>query len=144
MWQAARSLGADFTIHSADEDGETILRELNDGRGADLVIVTPGSVEVMEQGMRLTGRGGTLLLYAPLQPGATLPVDVHDLLFSEITVASTYSCGPNDTRTALEFIRSGRIRTEGLVTHRFGLDEVGDAMRLALQAGESLKVVIVP
>jgi L-iditol 2-dehydrogenase len=142
--EAARRLGADFTVHPTNEDVETMLRELNEGRGADLVIVTPGSVKVMEHGMRLTGKGGTLLLYAPLPPGVTLPVDVHDLLFSEITLVSTYSCGPDETRIALEFIRRGRVETEGLVTHCFGLDEVGEAMHLALQAGESLKVVIVP
>ncbi len=85
-----------------------------------------------------------MLLYAPLPPGITLPVKVHDLLFSEITLVSTYSCGPDETRTALEFIRRGRVQTRGLITHRFGLDEVGEAMRLGVQAGESLKVVVVP
>ncbi len=142
--QAARRLGADFTIHAIDGDLETRLRELNEGRGADLVIVTPGSVKAMDQGLRLAGKGGTVLLYAPLPPGVTLPVEVHDLLFSEITLLSTYSCGPDETRTALEFICRGKVQTKGLITHRFGLHEVGEAMRLALQAGESLKVVVVP
>ncbi len=39
---------------------------------------------------------------------------------------------------------SGTLKTEGLVTHRLGLEEVGEAMRLAAEGGESLKVVIVP
>ena len=142
--QTAKKLGADCTVNPVEEDLETKLREVNEGRGADLVIVTPGSVGVMEQGLRLVGKGGTVLLYAPLPPGATLPVEVHDLLFSEITLVSTYSCGPDETLTALEFIRRGRVQTEGLITHRFGLDEVGEAMRLAVQAGESLKIVVVP
>lgn len=142
--QAARELGADFAINPRTEDSEAKLRELNDGRGADLVVVTVGSVSVMEDGLGLVGKGGTVLLYAPLAPGATLPVRVHDLLFSEITLVSTYSCGPNETRTALEFIRRGRVRTSGLVTHRFGLEQVGEAIRLAAQADESLKIVIVP
>jgi len=142
--QAARKLGADFTVHPVEEDLETKLRELNAGRGADLVIVTPCSAKAMEQGLRLAGQGGTVLLYAPLPPGITLPVKVHDLLFSEITLVSTYSCGPDETRTALEFIHRGRVQTRGLITHRFGLDAVGEAMRLGVQAGESLKVVVVP
>jgi L-iditol 2-dehydrogenase len=142
--QAATKLGADFTVQATELDLEEELRELNEGRGADLVIVTPGSAKTMEQGIGLAGKGGTVLLYAPLPPGATLPVDVHDLLFSEITLVSTYSCGPDETRAALEFIRRGRVQTEGLITHRFGLDEVGEAIRLAVRARESLKVVVVP
>lgn len=142
--QAAGKLGADFTVQPLEEDLEARLKELNQGRRADLVIVTPGSLKAMEQGLRLAGRGATVLLYAPLPPGTTLPVEVYDLLFSEITLVSTYSCGPDETRTALEFIRRGRVQTSGLVTHRFGLHEVGEAMRLARQAAESLKVVVVP
>jgi L-iditol 2-dehydrogenase len=142
--QEAVRLGADLTVHPVEEDLETKLGQLNEGRGADLVIVTPGSVEVMEQGMSLAGKGGTVLLYAPLPPGVNLPVEVYDLLFSEITLVSTYSCGPDETRTALELIRRGRVKTQGLITHCFGLDEVGEAMQLAVQAGESLKIVIVP
>jgi L-iditol 2-dehydrogenase len=142
--QAATKLGADLVVHPGEEDLETKLREVNDGRGADVVVVTPGNVKAMEQGLRLAGKGGTLLLYAPLAPGVTLPLEVHDLLFSEITLVSTYSCSPEETRIALEFIRRGRVDTRDLITHRFGLDEVGEAMRLAAQAGESLKIVVVP
>ncbi len=142
--QAAERLGADFTIQPEKEDLGTQLRKLNDDRGADLVIVTPASEAAMVQGLAVVGKGGTVLLYAPLPPGNLLPVEVHDLLFSEITIVSTYSCGPDETRTALEFIRRGRIKTRALITHRFGLDQVLEAMQLAVQAGESLKIVVVP
>jgi L-iditol 2-dehydrogenase len=142
--QAATKLGADLVVHPDKEDVESKLRELNDGRGADVVFVTPGNVKAMEQGLKLVGKGGTLLLYAPLAPGVTLPVEVHDLLFSEITLVSTYSSSPEETRIALELMRRGRVETKDLITHRFGLDEVGEAIRVAAQAGESLKIVVVP
>lgn len=142
--QSARQLGADLTVNPGTEDLESKLQEWNEGRGADLVIVTPSSLSAMEQALDLVGKGGTVLLYAPLAPGATLPVEVHRLLFSEITLVATYSCGPDETRTALEYIHRGRVQTKGLVTHRFGLDEVGEAMALAVDARESLKIVIVP
>lgn len=142
--RTAGELGADRLVDPLERPLETELQELNEGRGADLVIVTVGSVEAMEEGLRCVGKGGTVLLYAPLPPGDTLPVEVHDLLFSELTLVSTYSCGPYETRTALRFIERGRVQTQGLITHRFGLDEVGEAMRLAKQADECLKIVIVP
>jgi len=142
--QAARELGADLTINPRTDDLGAKVGEFNDGRSADLVIVTVGSASVMEEGLGLVGKGGTVLLYAPLAPGATLPVKVHDLLFSEITLVSTYSCGPDDTRAALEFISRERVQTRALVTHQFGLKQVGKAIRLAVQADESLKIVIVP
>ncbi|MDP2954726.1 MAG: alcohol dehydrogenase catalytic domain-containing protein, partial [Chloroflexota bacterium] len=73
----AKRLGADLTT----EAGEGTLNRLeafNEGRGADLVIVTPGSIRAMEEGIQLVGKGGTVLLYAPSYPGERLPLDTND------------------------------------------------------------------
>jgi L-iditol 2-dehydrogenase len=142
--ERALELGADAVVNPATGDLRAEVIRLTGQTGADVVIVTAGSAAVMEQGLRLAAKGGTVLIYAPLPPGETMPVDVCDLLFSEKTLVSTYSCGPDDTRMALDLIRHGRVQTRRLVTHRFGLEEVAEAMRLASKAGESLKVVVVP
>jgi L-iditol 2-dehydrogenase len=145
-YRLERSLeyGAHASLNPAADDLQEEVSRLAGRSGADVVVVTVGNPSVMEQGLRLAAKGGTVLIYAPLPPGDTLPVDVCDLLFSEKTLVTTYSCAPDDTRTALDFIRKGCVQTSGLVTHRFGLERVGEAMRLASQAGDSLKVVIVP
>jgi L-iditol 2-dehydrogenase len=136
-------MGTDAALR-ADEDVESALRSLNDGRLADVVIVTAGSIRAMEQGMALAGEGATVLLFAPSSPTEALPIRPHRLLFSEITVVSSYSCAPAETRQALRWIELGRIQVDALVTHTFDLSEVGEAMRLAARAGESLKIVITP
>ena len=140
----ALEAGADAGLNPALGDVQSEVQRLGGRAGADVVVVTVGSAAVMEQALQLTAKGGTVLLYAPLPPGDTLSVDVCDLLFSEKTLVTTYSCAPDDTRAALDFIASRTLKTEGLVTHRFGLEEVGEAMRWAAEGGESLKVVIVP
>ena len=142
--EKAADAGADAVINPATDDLQGEVSRLTEQVGADLVIVTVGNADVMEQGFRLTAKGGSVLLYAPLPPRETMPVDVCDLLFSEKTLVSTYSCGPDDTRLALDLIRLGKVQTRGLVTHRFGLGQVGEAMSLAAKAEESLKVVVIP
>ena len=139
----ARQLGADFAIN-AREDVVGVLGELNEGRGADVVIVTAGSIQAMEQGMKLAGEGATVLLFAPSPPEANLPVSPHHLLFSEITITASYSCSPPETRQSLKLIQGGRIKTEALITHRFDLASVSEAILLAAEARESLKIVITP
>ncbi len=141
--EMARQLGADFAIN-AREDVLAALKESNEGRGADVVVVTAGSIQAMEQGMALAGGGATVLLFAPSSPKAVLPVSPHRLLFSEITIVSSYSCAPLEMRQAFTLIRKGRIRVRELITHRFGLARVGEAIQLAIEAGESLKIVITP
>jgi L-iditol 2-dehydrogenase len=141
--EMARQLGADHAIN-AREDVLTVLKELNEGRRAHVVIVTAGSIQAMEQGMALAGGGATVLLFAPSPPGASLPVSPHRLLFSEITIVTSYSCSPVETRQALKLIQAGRITAKELITHRFDLTGVGEAIRLAAEARESLKIIIEP
>jgi L-iditol 2-dehydrogenase len=141
--EMARRLGADVVIDARQEVLAALL-EANQGRGADAVIVTPGSVEAMEQGLALAGGGATVLLFAPTPPQVTLPITPHRLLFSEITLTGSYSCTPLETRQSLKLIQGGRIDAAALITHRFDLAGVGDALRLAKKATESLKVVITP
>jgi L-iditol 2-dehydrogenase len=139
--EMARQFGADHAI-DAREDVLTVLKELNQGRGADVVIVTAGNVEAMEQGMALAGAGATVLLFAPTSPKDILTIEPHRVFFSEITLTTSYSSSPQETRQALQLILGSRIEAEKLITHRFDLAGVGEAIELAAQAEESLKIVI--
>jgi L-iditol 2-dehydrogenase len=141
--EMAGRLGADHALE-AQADILTALKELNEGRKADVVIVTAGSIKAMEQALTLAGGGATVLLFAPSSPEAILPVSPYQLLFSEITLVSTYSCSHVETRQALKLIHGGRVKVDELVTHRFDLTGVGEAINLAAEAGESLKILITP
>lgn len=138
-------LGADFAINSAEEDGLAALKAINDGCGADSVIVTPNSIKAIEFGLKIAGKGSTVLFFAPPHPDETLTLNpTSDLFFREITLTTTYSCNHIDTAQALEFIAGGRINAEAMITHRFGLDRVTDGIGLIKEAGESIKILIKP
>jgi L-iditol 2-dehydrogenase len=141
--EIAHKLGADHTIH-ADENVVTILQKVNDGRKADVVIVTAGSMRAMEQALTLADGGATLLFFGLGSPEAVFPVSPQWLLFSEITMVATYSCSPVETRKALKLIQEGRIQAEQLITHRFDLAGVAEAIQMATEARESMKILITP
>lgn len=141
--EMARRFGADLAF-DAREDVLSALKQANEGRGADVVFVTPGKLEVMHQGLGLAGEGASVMLFAPTAPEVRLPISPYELLFSEITVTGSYSCSHLETRQSLKFIQTGRVKVNELITHRFDLGRVGDAIRLAAQAGESLKVLVTP
>jgi L-iditol 2-dehydrogenase len=139
----ARRLGADHTAN-ANEDVVTALQRVNAGRKADVVINTAGSMRAMEQALTLADGGATILFFGLGSPEARLPVSPHWLLFSEITMVATYSCSPLETRKALKLIQGGRIHAEQLITHRFDLSGVGEAIRLAVEAKDSMKILVTP
>lgn len=137
----ARELGADQVIHVDEQDPAAALAELTGGEMADAVIVGPGSIEAMELGLALAGRGSTVVLFTASKPEDRLAVAPFDLYFREIRLAPSYSCGPNDTREALDLIARGVVRREQVVTHEFPLDRVVEAYRTAAMT-TALKTIV--
>ena len=142
--EAARRFGADVAF-SAKEDVPARLREANDGRLADLVIVCTGAPPALQQALQAVDRGGTVLFFAPTEPGVTVPVSVNDVFFrNDVTLTTTYAGAPADLATALELIRTGRVQVGEMITHRVGLEEAGLGFKLTAGAQDSLKVIVEP
>lgn len=137
----ALALGVDDALDLSADLLDQLLA-LNQGRKPDVVIVTPSHIAAMQQGLSLVSPGGTVLLFAPPAPTETLPVAANTLFFQEITLRSSYSAGPYETRLALEVLQTGRIRAESVITHRFDLNDAPQAFHLVAHPGEALKVVI--
>ncbi len=141
---AAKRFGAEAAIN-AREDVPKRVRELNSGYLADLVVVCTGAVEAISQAFQSVERGGTILFFAPTNPGVTVPLSINDLLWRrDITLTTSYAGSPADYATALELIRAGRVEVKDMITHRVGLGEANRGFQLVAQAYDSLKVIILP
>jgi L-iditol 2-dehydrogenase len=142
--EAARKFGADVAVH-AKEYTPAYLNRAASGRLADLVIICSGAAPAINQALESVERGGTVLFFAPTQPGVSIPISVNDLFWrNEITLTSSYGGSPQDYAAALELIQAGKIRVRDMITHRLGLAEASLGFRLVAQAQDSLKVIIEP
>jgi L-iditol 2-dehydrogenase len=140
---AALSLGADCIIH-AEEDVPTGLRQANNKRLADLVIVCTGAFSAFSQALQSVDRGGTVLFFAPTEPGMDLAVPVNEFWRNGITLMTSYGAAPRDIWVAIALIRGRRVPIHEMITHRLGLAETGLGFRLVAEGGESIKVIIEP
>jgi len=141
---AALRFGADAAFY-AEEDLPTYLRQLNQGRLADLVIVCTGATSAIAQALQSVERGGTVLFFAPTNPGVTIPISVNDLFWrNDRTLTTSYAGSPADYAAALELIHARRIRIDEMITHRLSLAETGLGFQLVADARNSIKVIIEP
>ncbi len=138
----ALELGAERVVHVDDTDLVEEVRDWTDGELADVVIVGPGSIDAMRAGIAVAGPGARVVLFTTSKPD-DLEVSPFRLYFDEISLVPSYSCGPNDTREALELLERGVVPLEKLITHRFRLKDVGEAMKAAARVNEALKTVVV-
>jgi len=140
---AAQRLGADVVIH-AEEDVPAHLRQSNEDRLADLVIVCTGALSAFHQALQAVDRGGTVLFFAPTEPGVDLPVPVNEFWRNGITLMPSYGAGPFDIGIAIDLLRAHRVPVHEMITHRLGLAETGVGFQLVAEGGESIKVIIEP
>jgi L-iditol 2-dehydrogenase len=139
----AEEFGADAAIN-ADDYNPDRLREINDNRLADLVIICTGAFPAFTQALRSVDRGGTVLFFAPTAPGVELPIPVNDFWRNGIKLMPSYGNSPLDATVAIELIRAGRVPVHKMITHRLGLEEAALGFQLVAEAKESIKVIIEP
>ncbi|HWH15226.1 MAG TPA: alcohol dehydrogenase catalytic domain-containing protein [Miltoncostaeaceae bacterium] len=109
--------------------------------GADQVFVTTASPAAIAASLDLAGPGGAVQLFAPPPPGEPVALDLGAVWWREVSIGSTYSAGPFDTRDALAMLARGDVDPELVVSHRVPLDRVEEAFRLA-RGPEAIKVVV--
>jgi len=140
---AAKRFGADAVIHGA-EDVPAKLRDLNDGRPADRVIVCTGALPAIQQAVRCVDRGGTLLFFAPTAAGVDAPIPLFDFWRDEVSVVTSYAGSGDDLKESLELIRDHQVRVADMVTHRLSLAEAGLGFQLTASGQDSIKVILDP
>lgn len=137
----AEELGAAacFDPGRCDVIGE--VRRLTGGRGADQVISAVGDPEVAAGYFGALRPGGFFNVFGGPPAGRPVKVDLRWLHYSEAVLTGTFASTPDDFRLAVGLIAGGCIDAGALVTHRFGLDDFLEAVRLA-RDGTMLKGVI--
>jgi L-iditol 2-dehydrogenase len=108
----------------------------------DIVIIGPGHPAVIRQGLEYVRPGGIASLFTPTADGVLTELDLGELYFREVILVPSYSCGPADTKTAYDLIRSGAVRPREMITHRFGLEQVQTAFDTAKRGGPAIKVIV--
>ncbi|WP_436791313.1 zinc-dependent alcohol dehydrogenase family protein [Yinghuangia sp. YIM S10712] len=138
---AAKRLGADVTLTPDQNPEEAVPGLTRDGSGADTVIEAVGVPEAFEMCTRLVRPGGHVANVGVHGRPATLHLE--DLWIKNVTI-TTGLVDTNSTPMLLGMLQAGRLDIGGLVTHRFGLDEMQDAYDVFSRAAETgaLKVVL--
>lgn len=98
--EVARHLGASAVFDPQKfGDMQTIPK-------AEVVFVTPPFANVIEKALFVAEQGGTVLLYAPSPPGEYLNLDIFNFYFSQLTLRTSYSASPLETRQALHLLET--------------------------------------
>ncbi len=147
--ERCRRFGADITI-DIDEVRDASQRcalvlEATHGLGADAVIECVGAPQAVAEGWELARDGGRYLVLGHYGDAGPTMLNPHVITRKELTVLGAWGSEPKHWTRAIEFLRTRRDRYpfEELITHRFRLDQVNEALDAVAQ-WQTGKAVILP
>ena len=140
--EMARKAGADYVVQASEDVPAYLMQSC--GRLADRVVISTGALPAAEAALQSVDRGGTVLFFAVAQPGETVAVDFNPFWRNDISFKTCYGAAPRDNRQALELLKNGTVKVDDMITHRLGIDQVGEAFRVAAQPTGTLKVIVEP
>jgi len=141
--KTAKKMGADVVINAKENVPEEVKKHDN-GKLADIVILCAGVTSAAKQAMNSVAAGGTILLFAPTEPGVEIPFPMFDLWNKQVKIVSTYAGAPIDIKEAIYLIKTKKVKVKDMITHRFPLSETAKAFKLAARAKNSIKILIEP
>lgn len=143
--ERARTFGATHVINSAKVNALAAVRELTKGIGADYTFEAVGRPETMRQCWEMARSGGTVVMIGISPEGSELSLPANRIVREERRLLGSFygSARPHiDMPMILNLYMAGKLMLDELVTHRFSLEQINEAVH-ALESGEAIRPVII-
>ena len=139
--EVARELGATHVVNSQHRNGVPDILRLTAGRGVDVAIEAVGIPETFDACQHIVAPGGHIANIGVHGKGAMLHLEK---LWDRNVTITTRLVDTAATGMLLKGVAAGSLKPKRLITHRFGLDEIGKAYEVFGHAARdgALKVVM--
>jgi L-iditol 2-dehydrogenase len=141
---ASLQFGAAEAWDPAIGDLQAKIRAKTGGRGADAVLVAVPNPSLVPEALSLARPGGRVLLFAHNDPVLQLGFPAEAVGVEEKEILGSYSASVDDQAESAALVFERRIPVKQMVSHRFPLERIAEAIELAARPAEdTLKVVII-
>lgn len=135
----ARELGADVVLDPREVNLGEAVRELTEGRGADVAVDSVGVL--LADAIASVRKAGRVLFFG-LNERTEATIRPVALAYGEISVEGVY-IARGTFPLAIRLLSDDPSSFEPLITHRLGLEQFDEAIEL-LRTGEAVKAVVAP
>ncbi len=141
---ASERFGASKSFDPAKVNLADEIRAETDGRGADAVLLAVPNPTLVTEALALTRPGGRVLLFAHNDPVLKLEFPASAVGIEEKEILGSYSASIDEQEESARLVFSHHLPVRELISHRFPLERIADAIELAAHPEDNtLKVVII-
>ncbi len=142
--EIGKKLGAATTFNYHQQpDIPTVVKELTQGWGADVVIEATGVPSVWEMAIACARPGATVNLFGGCPRDTTITVNTEQLHYSELTLKGVFHNTPEFVRAALSLIASRSIPFELLISEHRPLKDL-EQVFCDMRERKVIKVAMIP
>ena len=138
----AEQIGADFTIHAAENVPEQLAAK--NKRLADVVILCTSAMAAVDQAWKCVDRGGVIVFFAVPHPDKKVSIPINDFWTRETRILTSYYCGPPDIVAAINLMKSETIQIDDMITQQLPLKDIAKGFQMVMEGNESIKIIIKP
>lgn len=137
--QVGLQLGANAALDPTRPDAQEAFAQVLGG-GTNVVIECVGNVPAVKSAFQFAGKGATVLLFSVPKVDATFDLPLFDVYKKELTIKGSF-VNPDTHARAVALINSGKVDFDPIITHRFTLDQLPEAIAMQM-SDASIKVVV--
>jgi threonine dehydrogenase-like Zn-dependent dehydrogenase len=144
--EMALKMGADVVIDHTQEDPVARVKQLTEGRGADVAIEALGIQETFENCLKSVRPAGVVSSLGVYADKVSIPLEGFIYGIGDIDIRTTLCPGgKNRLRALMQMVKTGKLDLKQLITHRFALDDIEEAYPLfSNQEDGVIKVTVTP
>ena len=137
------SLGALESFDPTNGKLSEAVKTRTEGRGADAVLVAVAHPSVVVDALAAARPGGRVLLFAANDPVTKIEFPAAAVGIDEKEILGSYSAAVDIQQEAADLVLQKKIPVMEIVSHRYPLDRIQEALELAAHpTEESLKILI--
>jgi len=138
--EIAKKLGATQTVNAREDDAVQKVLEYTNG-GADVVLEAVGLPMTIQQSIKMAKPGAIIVLIG-MPTVDDIPIRVVEAICKEVDIRGIFRYA-NAYKPAINLVSKGKIDVKSMITTRFPLDKVQEALEYpSKHPGTCIKVMI--
>ena len=142
--EMAKKFSVDYFINSSTNDPIEKVKEITNGKGANVVIVACPSGEAQVEAIKMVGIRGRVSFFGGLPPDKShITIDSNLIHYKEISIFGAFASSNQHYYKALKSVESGKINLKKFITFTYPIEKIEDGINRSIE-GKAIKVVIKP
>ncbi len=130
--RVAKEVGADILINSKETNAIEKVKELTDGRGADVVFCTAAVPQLADDAIHMAAKTGRVVMYSSFPSNKPVELDVNQVHSTEINITGAVNQNMSDFLAATRLLNFGIIDASHYISEVVPLEKVNYAFERAI------------